>query len=361
MKKEKVLILFSSGGLGGAERSLSRMALASKDVEYKLASLAHAGPWFEWIRNEGATPIALGTQSENWALAFWRLLLYLNNNPQDVIYICGFRAATILRFLRILLPHTKLVHGVRWNPDSQSRLDVIFRTTERLTNCLIDAWITNSLAAKTTLVKRCGIAPKRIRVIYNGIDHLPKLNSSHTQPPPEVVTVANLNPRKGHLEYLDIIGHVIKKVPNSKFVFIGRDDMNGKIQEAITAKGLRSHVEFVDFQKNVSKWLQRAKIFVLPSLWGEGCPTSILEAFGHKLPVLAHNIDGISELVEDGIDGFLFPVGSRSFPEKITELLGDAKQLEQLGKKGREKVSKRFSLDSCIDRHKAAFLELTDK
>ena len=58
-----VLILFSSSELGGAERSLSRMALASSEVRYRLSSIQGEGPWSDWILSLGEDPILFGRNS----------------------------------------------------------------------------------------------------------------------------------------------------------------------------------------------------------------------------------------------------------------------------------------------------------
>ena len=102
-----------------------------------------------------------------------------------------------------------------------------------LSHPLVDAWITNSKIAKTTLVSLCQVNPKRVSVVYNGLNTTPSDPIELGERTMEVLTVANLNPRKGHLEYLATVKDVVKVIPNVKLVFVGRDDMGGEIQSAI--------------------------------------------------------------------------------------------------------------------------------
>jgi glycosyltransferase involved in cell wall biosynthesis len=358
----RILLLFSSSDLGGAERSLSRMALASTGVEYRLATIMANGPWCEWIRSQGREPLVFGSDGSYWGGgmlgAMVRLFRYLIANPVNVVYVCGVRASLWVRLLRFLNPSIKVVHGVRWNPDGHSRLDVFFRLVERTTAFLVDAWITNSQAAKATLIKRCGIAEKRIHVIYNGVESLPDKLPSLTERPLEVLTVANLNPRKGHREYLRVIQAVIQLVPEARFVFIGRDDMNGQVQQAVKKAGLDGYVRYEGFQSEVTSWLIRARLFVLPSLWGEGCPTSILEAFSFAVPVIAHAIDGVPELVDNEKDGYLVLPGDETLADRITDLLLNPAHAEAMGQRGRIKVAYHFVLDACVREHENVFLRL---
>jgi glycosyltransferase involved in cell wall biosynthesis len=364
MMRARVLVIFSSSQLGGAERSLSRMAFVSREIDYQLATLRGEGPWCDWIRSQGREPLVLGSESMGGKMlfmAFWHLIRYVRSNPVDVIYICGARASLLLRFIRIFLPDTKLVNGVRWNPNSNSPLDRFFRLMERFTHSLMDAWITNSAVAKRTLVLNCEIPTERVFVIYNGLESLP------TNVPPlkarttmEVLTVANLAPRKGHREYLRVVREVVTAVPEAKFVFVGRDDMNGAVQDAIEEAGLSDYVRCVGFQPDVSPWFKQARVFVLPSLWNEGCPTAILEAMSYAIPCVAFAMDGIPELIEDGHQGLLMQPGDYSqMASAIIQLLTDIDKATKLGNNGRSRIGLHFKLESTAISHAKAFVEIS--
>jgi len=355
----RVLLLFSSSELGGAERSLSRMAFASQEVDYLLATLYSEGPWCDWIRSQGGEPLVLGRDGGLMLKAFWRLIRHVRSHPVDVIYVCGARAALLLRLLRIFLPGIKLVHGVRWNPDSDSRLDRFFRLVERFAHTLVDAWIANSAIAKQTLVSRCGIPAERVFVIYNGLETLPVDVPPLVERPKEVLTVANLNPRKGHREYLQVVSEVLNAVPNAKFVFVGRDDMNGQIQRAIEEAGLSGRVRCEGFQADVTPWYGRARVFVLPSLWNEGCPTAILEAMSFAIPCVAFAMDGIPELIEDGDQGVLVRCGDYSgMAAAIIRMLTDDGKASELGEYGRARVHSHFRLENTAALHSVAFYKI---
>ena len=98
---------------------------------------------------------------------------------------------------------------------------------------------------------------------------------------------------------------------------------------------------------------------VLPSLWGEGCPTSILEGFAYDLPVVAYAIDGIPELIVDGVDGFVIkPNKVDGLACAIVRILENPVRAESMGMAGREKVARRFSLVRCADEHAQIFHKL---
>jgi len=348
---KKVLLIFSSSQIGGAESSLSRMAFASTDVKYVLSTIDSEGPWTEWVASNGFKPLIFGRC--NFILLAIKLYRNIKSLNIDAVYVCGLRASFLLRFLLVFIPKTKLIHGVRWNPSTNSLLDISFIVVERLFSWLVDGWIVNSQVTQDTLTKRCNIKNNKIHLIYNGITFPSHINSS-SSPKTEVLTVANLNKRKGYLEYLKIISKIIDFVPNIKFIFVGRDHMNGLVQRKIIEYGLEDYISYEGFQSDTSKYYKRAKLFILPSLWGEGCPTSILEAFSYGVPVIAYNIDGIPELVQSGKDGLILEVGDESAYKKIAQILNNNENLSIMGDRVRGKIKNTFTIESCVLNHEAA-------
>jgi glycosyltransferase involved in cell wall biosynthesis len=94
-------------------------------------------------------------------------------------------------------------------------------------------------------------------------------------------------------------------------------------------------------------------------LYGEGCPTSILEAFSFSLPVVAYQIDGIPELVTHGVDGLLCSAGDiEAMADGIITLLLDSESAIKMGAFGRQKVKDHFLLTNMLNKHNEYFLGL---
>ena len=356
-KSPHVLILFSSSQLGGAEKSLSRMAFVSEDIKFTLGTIDKEGPWCEWVRLNKFEPKVYG--SFGWIWGVLNIFRDIRLLSFDVVYLSGLRISLLLRLIFIFAPKIKLVHGVRWNPISNSKLDKIFRIVERNFSWLVDGWIVNSKTTKNTLVTRCNISDKKIFVIYNGVDvQLKPTPINHELM--KILTVANYSHRKGHIEYLKIIEKVVNEIPNVRFIFVGRDDMQGLLQQTIHDYGLSAYISCEGFQANVSKYYQEAMLFVLPSLWGEGSPTSILEAFSFSIPVVAYNIDGIPELLSNNEDGIILDVNKFNEAERIIELLKDPNKLTLMGENGRTKIITNFSMKNCANNHSEVIRELSN-
>jgi len=342
----KILILFSSSDIGGAEISISRMAINNnnKDYEYKFATFGCKGDLSQWLE-----------QREQKILVFnhniFLLLKYFFKNRNDIVYVFGLRLSILLRFFKIIHPNYFLIHGVRWNPSTNNKLDKIFRFVEKFLNFLIDGYIVNSDATRQTLKN---LKLKNVALIYNGIK-----NKTQQKNGQKILTIANLNERKGYINYLRVIKKIIKKVPNSQFIFIGRDYMNGKVQSTIGDLGLENNISYLGYQKDLQRFFDESSIFVLPSKYGEGCPTSILEALSNSIPVVAYKIDGIPEILRDGIDGYLCDNDDDfCFEKKILSLITDNKIRIKMGHNGSQNIKQNFSLDIATNEHNRYFGDL---
>lgn len=367
MKSSPVLLLFSSSELGGAERSLSRMALAAPPGRYKLATLDGEGLWCDWIRTLGHHPIIFGKREghKHGRLKFGALvsfITFVRKENIEIVYICGLRASLYLRLLKPLMPNIKLVHGIRSNPNSNSSLDKFFRFIERFFKSRIELYITNSKIAKKTLVERCGVSSDKVRVIYNGVVEKQTKLIPILRRPLNVLTVANLKPTKGHLKYLLVIQEVHRAIPDARFIFIGRDEMNGKVQQAILAAGMDRYVSYEGFQADVSTYFANARILVLPSLAHEGSPTTVLEAMSYGVPALAYNIDGLPELVRDGRDGLLVPVSeTKQLTSSIIKLLSETQLANKMSASSFKRYKSEFHINTCVIKHHNAFKLLEKK
>ena len=90
-------------------------------------------------------------------------------------------------------------------------------------------------------------------------------------------------------------------------------------------------------------------VVLLTSRW-EGLPIALLEAMAAGRPAVASRLPGTSEIIVDGVTGFLVPPGDvEGFAGSVRKLLGDRALREALGRAGRERVAREFSLAKTIE------------
>ena len=127
---------------------------------------------------------------------------------------------------------------------------------------------------------------------------------------------------------------------------IGDGSERSDLEKLVEELQLQDHVKFVGYksQQEVREYLQQTDVFVLPS-FAEGVPVSLMESMATGVPVIATQVGGVSELVDNGVNGYLVPAGdSVSLAEKMEILLGDTKLRNQFAQASRMTIEKEFNM-----------------
>jgi glycosyltransferase involved in cell wall biosynthesis len=160
--------------------------------------------------------------------------------------------------------------------------------------------------------------------------------------------VAGLLPGKGHVQLIEAYPEILKSLPNAQLFLIGRGKL-GKVDDAIGRLGLGRRITFAGWQNDVPACLNAMDIFVQPSL-SEAFSQVILEAMGTALPVIATDVGGANEVIENGVNGVLIePNDAAAIVEHVVRLGGDAEERQRFGKAARKTVAESFTADKMVD------------
>ncbi|MGH7151860.1 MAG: glycosyltransferase, partial [Planctomycetota bacterium] len=169
---------------------------------------------------------------------------------------------------------------------------------------------------------------------------------------PVAVTVARLDPMKGHGVLLEAAAQVVRTLPETRFLLVGGGPIEPELRAQARGLGLGRSVIFAGMRSDVPDLLRAADVFVLPSLDDrEGFGIALLEAMACGLPIVASRAGGIPEAVPDGSAGTLVPPRDPvSLASAILLLLGDPVRRRALGAEGRRLVEGRFSMGAFVRR-----------
>jgi glycosyltransferase involved in cell wall biosynthesis len=361
--RTRVLVLFSSGEIGGAERSLTRMALAAHGtaVEYRLATCGGGDAWRQWAQDLGlptASYPVFTMRGINLREVVRLVRACWQSRPQ-VLYVIGMRCATLVRLLRPMLPRHVVVHGIRSSFPKGTGLARRMAVSERLFAWLTDHYVVNSEAGADTLRRIASVPAGKITIIRNGVERASLSPPEFRERGSRVVVVANLNRYKGHIEFLNVVELVRRDVPDVEVLFIGRDDSGGEVMTEVQRRGLEGVVRALGFVASPDTLIATARVFALPSTQIEGCPTAVLEALVLGIPVIAYAIGGLPEIIESGATGVLVPPGSQTeFAAALVRLLQDEELNSRYSAAARIAAAARFSLAECTAQHNSLFKRL---
>lgn len=168
-----------------------------------------------------------------------------------------------------------------------------------------------------------GIGTNRMHVLPNGIN-LKQFNPERGAPSAKtrIAFVGHLGAHKGVKTLLVAMAR-LKHRNDVVLSIIGQGPDETQFQNMSRALGIASNVHFLGrvAHQDMRAIYAETDILVLPSLWDENQPVSIMEAMASRIPVVASNKGGIPELIEDGITGFLFPAGDDKILAEVLEKL----------------------------------------
>ncbi len=162
---------------------------------------------------------------------------------------------------------------------------------------------------------------------------------------PLIVVVALLRPRKGVDVLIKAMGTVFNSCPRACLLIVGSDDISEDPQYGVNLRvmasdlGIEDKIIFTGFRNDVPAILRESDLMVLPSRFGEGLPMVILEAMAIGVPVVASGIEGIPEVIEDGISGFLVePEDVGGLSDRILQVLQAPAMLKGVADRAKKKV-----------------------
>ena len=137
-----------------------------------------------------------------------------------------------------------------------------------------------------------------------------------------IAIVASYDHRKGHHLLFEAVAQLKPRFPQARILVFGEGSsaQSARIRSLISQHQLEDIVVLCGFRQDVTRYLGAADLFVLPTLSYESLPMVIIEAMAMGVPVIASDVGGIPELIEDGVTGRLLPPGD------ISALIGAIEQ-----------------------------------
>lgn len=194
----------------------------------------------------------------------------------------------------------------------------------------------------------------RVEVIHCGVDTgqlLPGVPGQLSDPF-RVLCVARLHEKKGQRHLVDAVAQLRSAGREIVLTLVGDGEERAEVEAQIRRLGLGDEVELtgrLPHEKVVAQ-IRRCDVLVLPSVITaagrmEGIPVALMEAMACGVPVVATELSGVPELVEDGETGLLVPQGdSQALVGAIERLLSDDDLRARVALNGRRRVEEQFDL-----------------
>jgi N-acetyl-alpha-D-glucosaminyl L-malate synthase BshA len=174
-----------------------------------------------------------------------------------------------------------------------------------------------------------------------------------------LVHLSNFRPVKRVLDVIEVFGRVAKAVP-SRLMLIGDGPDRSAAEHLALRLGVAERVHFMGKQDNVNELLPLADLMLMPSEM-ESFGLAALEAMACSVPSIATRVGGVPELVEDGVNGLLFPLGDvEAMANAAIDLLRDTERLNEMARAARRTASERFCASRIIPVYEQYYERILD-
>jgi L-malate glycosyltransferase len=216
--------------------------------------------------------------------------------------------------------------------------------------------VANSEAAAACLAGE-GVRASKIRRIANGLDLDMFVPPRPTAQRRVITTVANLRRGKGHDVLLRAAARVIARVPDVQLQLIGDGPLRPDLERLAADLGIAERVRFLGHRDDVPARLAESDLFAFPSFM-EASPNGVIEAMAARLPVVATNVGGIPEMIDDGRNGLLVPAGDdEALAAALLGLIRAPEHAAALAEAARRTVEVRYSFERMVNEFEALYIE----
>lgn len=357
---KKVCYVITLPDLGGAQSHVYEIMAGMKQYGHEAVLLVGKRGWL----TEKADELGIRTYViENMVReispmkdlrAIYEIRNILLQERPSLVHCHSSKAGIVGRIAARLchIPNVFTAHGWAFTDGVQPGKRFLYRNIENLVGYITDKIICVSEydldlgrqylpahADKMTAIHNCipDVAPNLVR----------DWDKAETHDFLNCIVVARFTKQKRNIEVLQIVRELLDAGKNIKVTFVGDGPDFNKAKMVADELQLGDSVVFLGARTDVAELLPKFDVFLLLSNW-EGFPISIIEAMRAGLPVIASDVGGVKEAVQNGVNGYLVDRNDFNLPGNIIRCLDVFSLVEKMGKMARKLYLESFCIDKML-------------
>ncbi|MBV9962985.1 MAG: glycosyltransferase family 4 protein [Parafilimonas sp.] len=366
-KKIKVLQAIRQGMVGGGESHILSLVKHIDKNRFEPVVLSFTdGQMITELKNIGVDNFVIPS-NKAFDLTKWKQVKALMQKEKiDLVHIHGTRATSNIYWAakNLKLPVIYSIHGWSFHDDQS--------TLVKKARIYFENWITKktnrniSVSSSNQKTGKDNIDGFQSEVIYNGID-LEKFNPLSRERKNlrrqlniagdaiVICFIGRITLQKDPLSLIKAFKEVAERNANAVLLMIGDGDMKAEAIQSAKELNIQDKIIFENFRTDVADILFSSDIYCLPSLW-EGFPIGLLEAMAMCKPVIATNVDGSVEIIQNNKNGILInPQNKKMLVDALNNLISNKNLRTQLGNTARETIVKDFDVCKMTKKIEAVY------
>lgn len=339
MPKIRILLAIDEASLGGGQMHVLLLAKYLCTANFEVEIATEAGGWLvDEAQKLNLTLHQIAISNNVTWQSFLQIRQLLKYQQFDVLHTHGGTAGFWIRLVAIVSRKRPVIihtyHGLHYlnilekvgQAIQQKVKRAIFKLIDRLLLHYTDRIICVCKSDYDRAIAAGVASVDRTSIVYNGIevdkfsipiDRVAARKIFNLNPTEFVFgNVGRLHEQKGHKFLLQAFA---KMSAHARLVIVGEGEIRDELMILVDQLEIRDRVSFLGARADIHEFLSAIDIFIMPSLW-EGQPIAVLEALAIGKPCIASAVDGIPEIIVDGINGYL--VSPKDVPEltKVMDL-----------------------------------------
>jgi len=371
--------LITSFEVGGTERQAVELLkrIDRRRFDARLAAIRLEGPLYgeveELFPRVPQFPLT-SFYNANAARQLMRLRNWMVSERVDILHAHDFYAG-LLGAAAARLAGVRVVACQRHMRLSDRR---VHEWGTRLTHRLAHRVLVNSEAIRDHLLAGGHIATEKIVVVRNGLSAAAEraaldddgrakrrsalLRELNLDEGAKLIgLVARLQPVKGHRYFIEAAGRIAAAEPKAHFLLVGDGALRREIEEHAARLGVNDRVHLLGDRNDAALVPAGFDVAVLASL-SEGLPNAVIEAMAAGAPVVATAVGGTTELIIDGVTGFLVPpADADALARRILDTLRNPELSSRMAAQGRRRALSQFGMRRMVESVERLYAEIEEE
>ncbi len=343
----KVLLVAPQMEARGTSEYTVNLATELKGSGVEVVVFCVPGPTVSVLEREGVSVrVFERLRGVAFRLAQRKFLAAVDEFSPQLAHAHSYRATSVLKCLRRQRGDVARVLTLHGLPEG-------LRALRRLAR-LVDGIIATTQSVREGLVNQCRVDRRKIQVIHNGIDveglarrDIPPIFQAES---PAIGSVGPIEEGRGHELFVRASSLLVRGGLTAQFVIAGEGDALPGLRDLIGRLGMERYVTLASDFAEYEDVLGALDVVVQSSLV-DVSGFSILEAMGHRRPVVAFNTGTACEMIEDGRTGFLVPKGDvEALAAAIKRLITEKDRAREMGECAWQNVKEKFDIKAIARR-----------
>ena len=356
----RVLEIIDDASLGGGQM---HVLLLSKYLQRENIEVAIATESTGWLVNQAQIleipTYAIAISNKLTWQSFQNIYQLLKSQKFDIIHTHGGTAGFWGRLVAACLNHKPKIihtyHGLHYLNTTQTKSiqqkikTAIFQKIDQLLLAVTDRIICVCRSDYKRAIAAKVATPSKTAIVYNGIE-IDKFSYPLDQEtarqifdtaPTEFVfgNIGRLHEQKGHKYLLQAFAKVADR---ARLVIVGDGELRDELMMLADELQISDLITFLGARSDIHEFLSAINVFIMPSLW-EGQPIALLEALAMGKPCIVSDVDGIPEIIANGVNGYLVkPKDIAGLTQVMNKAINNPEILQQFANTGVNTITEKF-------------------